>query len=65
MGLQQEGLDRERAFMEKLERMVGLVEAHMMMCIAGYFNGGYCRDGEKDYSGDSEVEQGIERVESW
>ena len=44
---------------------MGLVEAHMMMCIAGYFNGVYCRDGEKDYSGDSEVEQGIERVESW
>ena len=35
--------------MEKLERMVGLVEGHVMICIAGYFNGhvGTAEMGEK------------------
>ena len=29
----------KRASREELERMVGLVEAHVIMCLAGYFNG--------------------------
>ena len=38
--------------------MVGLVEAHVMMCIAGDCNG---HVGKGNYDGG----KGIERVESW
>ena len=34
----------KRAFREEVERMVGFVEAHVMMCIAGNFNS---RDGRR------------------
>ena len=39
--------------MEELERMVGLVEAHVMMCIACDFNGhvGTAETGEKESVG--------------
>ena len=43
----------KRAFREELERMVGLVEAHVMTCIAEYFNGhvGTAETGEEDSVG--------------
>ena len=55
------------AFGEELERMVGLVEAHVMMCIAGDFNRrvGTAETGEEESIGGSDGEQGIERVDSW
>ena len=54
----------KRAFSEELERIVGLVEVHVMMCITGDFNGnvGTAETGEEK-SGDSDREQGIKRVE--
>ena len=33
------GGDREKGLSEELSSMVGLVEAHVMLCIAGYYNG--------------------------
>ena len=47
------GGDRKGAFGEELERMVGLVEAHVMMCIAGDFNGhvGTAETGEEESVG--------------
>ena len=53
----------KRAFREELERMV---EAHVMMCIAGDFNRrvGTAETGEEESVGDSDGEQGIERVDS-
>ena len=47
--------------------MVELVEAHVMMCLTGYFNI-HVRTAETVEhirSVDSDGEQGIERVESW
>ena len=57
----------KRAFREELGGMVGLVEAHVMICIAGDFNGhvGTAETGEEESVGGFGWEQGIERVESW
>ena len=54
----------KRAFKEELERMVGLVEAHV---IAGDSNGhvGTSETGEEESVGGFGWELGIERVESW
>ena len=43
----------KRAFREELERMVGLVKVHVMMCIAGDFNGhvGTAETGEEELVG--------------
>ena len=43
----------KRAFREELEKMVGLVEAHVMVCIAGDFNGhvGMAETGEEESVG--------------
>ena len=57
----------KRVFREELERMVGLVEAHVMMYIAGDFSGhvGTGETGEEDSIGGFGRQQGIERVQSW
>ena len=48
----------KRASREELERMVGLVEAHVIMCLAGYFNGQEKKN--RLGGGGSDEEQGIE-----
>ena len=44
---------KKKTFREELERMVGLVQAHVMMCIAGDFNGhvGTVATGEEESIG--------------
>ena len=43
----------KRAFRKEVKRMVGLIEAHVMMCIPGDFNGhvGTTQTGEEDSVG--------------
>ena len=55
----------KKVFRELLERMVGLEEAHVMMCIAGYFNGHAStgETGEEEPIGDLDEGKGIERDE--
>ena len=46
----------KKVFREVLERMVGLEEAHVIMCIAGHFNGhaSTAETGEDESIGDSD-----------
>ena len=45
---------------------MGLEEAHVIMCVAGYINGqvNTAETGEEESIGDSNEGKGIERVES-
>ena len=67
-GPQTRRLDTEkRTFREELERMVGLVEVHVIMCIAGDFIGhvGTVETGEEESVRGFGWGTRTERVESW